>query len=63
MAEVTTGKKKVYLSRSKGNASINDKKEEMVGVPPGKFNKKNKQTKATLAENYVGYLTDIDENW
>ena len=53
MAESTSGRKKVYISQSKGNALINDKKETNVGIPPGKFNKKYRNVKAQVAEKDV----------
>lgn len=57
MADVKSGKKKVYISQSDGSALINDKKERNVGIPPGKFTKKVRGTKAKVATN----LPDV--NW
>lgn len=59
MADINTGKKKVYSSKSEGNAGISDKKETNVGVPPGKFTKRFRGTKAKIATN----CPNMEEDW
>lgn len=59
MADTVSGKKKVYFTRSTGKVYTKDLREPNVGVPPGRFNKKTRGTKAKVAPKDA--LPDV--NW